>query len=156
MPTYFSRKLNLPFNDVLRNVTISLEKNGFGILSNIDIRETLRDNNIVFRNYKVIGACIPQLAYGALSLESHMGVLLACNIVIQEHENGEVEVSAFNPLETIEKGLTSTHISAIADEVSAHLRCAIDDLHRESFETKDDEALPVNSYMNNTIAPLVG
>jgi uncharacterized protein (DUF302 family) len=151
-----SRKIRLPFNEVLNKLTLTLEQQGFGILATMDIRNALKKNlNVDFRNYKVVGACIPALAYGALSLESHMGVLLACNIVIQEHENAEVEVSAFNPLETIDHGIAdTTSLGEIAEEVSIRLRNAIDDLHRDADQIKDEEALPLDNCAENIIAPV--
>lgn len=157
MPTYFSRTINLPFKEVLNKIMVTLKDNGFGILTDVDIRSTLKKKlNVDFRNYEVIGACIPELAYGALSLESHIGVLLHCNIVIQEHENGEVEVSAFNLLETIEKELAITHISEITAEVSNRLRAAVDDLHRDDYETKERDALPPEDIYNGIISPIHG
>lgn len=147
MLTFITRKINLSFSDVLNKLTLTLEQHGFDILATMDIRNALEKNlNVDFRNYTVVGACIPELAYGALSLESHMGGLLACSIVIQEHENAEVEVSAFNPLETIDNGLANTtRLGVIAEEVSIRLRNAIDDLHRDANQTKDAEALPFGS-----------
>jgi uncharacterized protein (DUF302 family) len=139
---YYSRKLKLPFADVVRRVTHNLHEQGFGIVTSIDMQDTFRQKlNIAFRNYKILGACNPQFAYNAIAVESHIGVLLPCNIVIQEHENGEVEVSAINPLENIEKAFKVSQLSDLARVVGNRLREAIDNLHREIPE-KHDEALP--------------
>jgi uncharacterized protein (DUF302 family) len=101
---YYSRKLKMPFQEVINRVTQNLQLQGFGVITTIDVQDTFQKKlNINFRNYRILGACNPQFAYKAISLESHMGIMLPCNIVVQEHENGEVEVSAINPLENLDK-----------------------------------------------------
>lgn len=143
MAYYFSRKLKMPFDEVLTKITQTLQQQGFGIITTIDLKDTLKKKlDIDFRNYKILGACNPQFAYNAISLESHIGVMLPCNIVVQEHENGEVEVSAINPTETLDKSM-STSMTDIAAEVSNRLRIAVDDLHRQAPEPEHEEALPV-------------
>lgn len=145
---YYSRKLKMPFQDVLKKVTETLKQQGFGIITSIDVQDTFKQKlNIGFRNYKILGACNPQFAYKAISLESHMGVMLPCNVVVQEHENGEVEVSALNPLDNIDKAFNTTQLTALAIEVGNKLRAAIDDLHREACE-EHCEALPTESAIN--------
>jgi len=142
MAYYVSRKLKMPFGDVITKITQTLKQQGFGIITTIDLKETLKKKlNVNFRNYTILGACNPQFAYNAVSLESHIGVMLPCNIVVQEHENGEVEVSAINPIETIGSH-ANTPLKDIAAEVSDRLRTAVDDLHRESGEWRHAEALP--------------
>lgn len=140
---YYSRKLKMPFQDVLDKVTRNLQQQGFGIITTIDVQENFKDKlNVGFRNYKILGACNPLFAYKAISLESHLGVLLPCNIVVQEHENGEIEITAINPLENIDKALSTTQLIDLAAEAGDRLREAIDDLHREIPE-KRREALPM-------------
>lgn len=152
---YYSRKLRLPFQEVLSKVTDNLKQQGFGIITTIDVQETFKQKlNVAFRNYKILGACNPQFAYKAISLESHIGVMLPCNIVVQEHENGEVEVSAMNPLENIENALNTTQLAELATEVGNKLRAAIDDLHRDISEAHA-EALPTGPP-NGTQAPIQG
>jgi uncharacterized protein (DUF302 family) len=129
---YYSRKLKMPFQEVLSKVTQSLQLQGFGVITTIDVQDTfLKKLNVAFRNYKILGACNPQFAYKAISLESHMGVMLPCNVVVQEHENGEIEISAINPLESIDKTLNTTALSDLATEVGIRLRAAVDYIHRE-------------------------
>ena len=140
---YYSRKLTLPFQDVLEKVTKNLQQQGFGIITTIDMKDTFKQKlNVDFRNYKILGACNPQFAYKAISLESHVGIMLPCNVVIQEHENGEVEVTAVNPLEAMDKGMRTPLLNDLAQEVENRLRTAIDDLHRQTPEPHN-EALPV-------------
>jgi uncharacterized protein (DUF302 family) len=139
---YFSRKLRLPFDEVVRRVTENLQEQGFGVITSIDVQETFKQKlNIGFRNYKILGACNPSVAYKAIALESHIGILLPCNIVIQEHENGEVEVSALSSLENIERVFTSSQLKELASDAGNRLREAIDDLYRDVHE-KHNEALP--------------
>lgn len=153
---YYTRKLRLPFQDVLRKVTESLKEQGFGIITSIDVQDTFKQKlNIGFRNYKILGACNPKFAYNAISLESHMGVMLPCNVVVQEHENGEVEVSALNPLENIDKAFSTTQLVELATEVGNKLRAAIDDLHRDVPEAHI-EALPTEPSNNMKAPPLQG
>jgi uncharacterized protein (DUF302 family) len=128
---YYSRKLKMPFQDVLDTITQNLEHQGFGVVTTIDVRDTFKKNlNVGFRNYKILGVYNPLYAYKAISLESHMGVMLPCNIVIQEHENGEVEVSAINPLENLDKSLNTTPLVDLATEIGVRLRAAVDYVYR--------------------------
>lgn len=153
---YYSRKLKMPFQDVLNKVTETLKQQGFGIITSIDVQDTFRQKlNIGFRNYKILGACNPQFAYKAISLESHMGVMLPCNVVVQEHENGEVEVSALNPLENVDKAFSTAQLLELATEVGNKLRTAIDDLHRDVTEAHI-EALPTGSPQANIEPRLQG
>ncbi len=140
---YYSRKLKMPFQDVLDKITQNLEHQGFGVVTTIDVRDTFKKKlNVGFRNYKILGACNPLFAYKAISLESHMGVMLPCNIVVQEHENGEVEVSAINPLENLDKSLDTTQLVGLATEIGVRLRAAVDYVHHRPPKVHV-EALPV-------------
>src|SRR5688572_748493 len=140
---YYSRKLKMPFQEVLEKVTQNLEHQGFGVVTTIDVRDTFKKQlNVGFRNYKILGACNPLFAYKAISLESHMGVMLPCNIVVQEHENGEVEVSAINPLENLDRTFNSTQLTELATEIGVRLRAAVDYIQREPPKIHSD-ALPV-------------
>ncbi len=153
---YYSRKLKMSFQDVLSKVTERLNEQGFGIITSIDVKDTFKQKlNIGFRNYKILGACNPQFAYKAISLESHIGVMLPCNVVVQEHENGEVEVTAINPLESIDKAFGPAQLEELATEVGNKLRTAIDGLHREHAEVYN-EALPTGSQPHNVETDLQG
>ena len=140
--SYFSRKLKLPFDEVVARVTLNLKEQGFGVVTTIDMQDTFHKNlNVHFRNYVILSACNPQFAYKAITVESHVGILLPCNVIVQEHENGEVEVSAINPRENIERDFTSSPLMDLASEVGNHLRKAIDNLNRQVIEMRE-EALP--------------
>jgi uncharacterized protein (DUF302 family) len=157
MAYYYSRKLRLPFEDVLAKITQTLKQQGFGIITTIDVKDTLKQKlNVDFRNYRILGACNPAFAYKGISLESHLGLMLPCNVVVQEHENGEVEVSAINPLETIDKATSTDALTEIATEAGNRLRIAVDDLHREVPEPHHEEALPSGPGNKNIQAPMQG
>jgi uncharacterized protein (DUF302 family) len=145
MAYYYSRTLQIPFDEVVQRIVENLQQQGFGIVTTIDLQETLKKKlNLDFRKYRIFGACNPEFAYKAVSLESHIGLMLPCNVVVQEHENKEVEVSAINPLETIDKITATTQLAAIAQEVSNRLRAAVDNLDRNKPEGSHPEALPTD------------
>ncbi|SKC83448.1 DUF302 domain-containing protein [Ohtaekwangia koreensis] len=157
MSYYYSRTLNIPFEDVVQKITLNLQQQGFGIITTIDLNETLKQKLAIdFRKYKILGACNPQFAYKAVSIDSHMGLMLPCNIVIQEHENNTVEVSAVNPTETIPLIATSTQLRELASDVSDHLRTAIDNLHYDQPTQQHAEALPTVRTSQNENIPIQG
>jgi uncharacterized protein (DUF302 family) len=156
MAYYYSRKLQIPFEEAGQKIVKNLQQEGFGIITTIDLTETLKQKlNVQFRKYKILGACNPEFAYKAVSLESHIGLMLPCNIVVQQHENNEVEVSAINPLETIDKATTTAQLTDIAQEVSNRLRSAIDNLHRGKPE-EHTEALPTDGKQEHSNMPIQG
>ena len=121
MEYHFSKTVNIPFNEAVEKVTEELKKEGFGIITEIDLQKTFKKKlNIEFRNYIILGACNPRYAYEALSEEDKLGVFLPCNVVIQEHANGETEISIVNPEELMSK---------------------VDDLNLRTFATEMKEAL---------------
>jgi uncharacterized protein (DUF302 family) len=140
---YYTCKIKMPFAEVLEKVTHNLQLQGFGIITSIDVQDTfLKKLNVSFRNYKILGACNAQFAYKAISLESRLGVMLPCNVVIQEHENGEVEISATNPLEELDMSFNTTQLADLAVEIGIRLRAAIDFIHCEM--TGNPETLPTS------------
>lgn len=157
MAYYYSRKLKIPFDEAVQKITENLQQQGFGIITNIDLKSTLKQKlNVDFRKYKILGACNPEFAYKAVSLESHLGLMLPCNVVIQEHENNEVEVSAISPLETIDRAVGTPQLTDIAHEVSNRLRMAVDNLHRDKPERTHVEALPMNDKQENANVSIQG
>jgi len=132
MTYHYSTKLTIPFEEVIENLSYSLKQHGFGVLTSIDVTDALRDKlNIKFRNYRILSACNELSAYKALTLEPNIGLMLSCTIVIQEHENGEVEISAVNPMASIDKSILNPTVEDIAAETTARLRTAIDELQHE-------------------------
>jgi len=127
--TYYSRKFKMPFQEVLEKITENLEHQGFAVITTIDFRDTFkRKLNIRFRNF---GSCNTLFAYEAISHESQMREMLPCNIVIQEHETGEIEVSANNPLENFQKTFKTTHLVDLATEIGIRLRAAVACINRK-------------------------
>jgi uncharacterized protein (DUF302 family) len=97
MSYYFSKITNASFEEALSRVADELKKEGFGILTEIDVKETLKKKlDITFQKYKILGACNPPFAYEALQTENKIGMLLPCNVIVQELPDGNVEVAAIN------------------------------------------------------------
>lgn len=154
---YYSRKIKIPFEEAVQKITQNLQQQGFGIITSIDLKETLKQKlNVDFRKYKILGACNPEFAYRAVSLESHIGLLLPCNILVQEHENKEVEISALSPLELLDAATTTDQLAELAHQVSNRLRTAVDDLHRDKPEPQHPEALPYEMNQQNSNTPILG
>ncbi|MHB1921250.1 MAG: DUF302 domain-containing protein [Chitinophagaceae bacterium] len=117
-----SRKVEGNFDDVIARVTEELKKEGFGIITEIDLKGKFKEKlGVDFRNYKILGACNPSIAYKAIQMEDKIGVMLPCNVLIQEHENGEVEVSAINPLGSIGV-VQNEQLQSLASQVSDQLK----------------------------------
>lgn len=99
MTYFFSKIVNASFEEAIAQVTQSLQQEGFGILTEIDAQAAFQKKlNAEFRPYKILGACHPQIAYDMLNLDDKAGVLYPCNVVVQAHPDGRVEVSAIDPL----------------------------------------------------------
>jgi len=129
MNYYFSKSLvNVTFDEAIQKVTESLKEEGFGILTEIDIKATLKKKlDVDFYNYKILGACNPPYAYKALLAEDKIGTMLPCNVIVQEKEAGLIEVSAVDPaasMQAIENG----ELTAIANEIRAKLQKVINAL----------------------------
>lgn len=121
-----SKKVTGSFSEIVNRVTSELQKEGFGIITEIDLKAKFSEKlGKDFRNYKILGACNPKLAYEAIEKESHIGVMLPCNVLVQEHASGEVEVSAINPMQSI--GVVGNpELSTLAEDVSNRLKSALD------------------------------
>ena len=116
-----SKKVEGTFDEVITKVTEELTREGFGIISEIDLKDKFKEKlNVDFRNYKILGACNPSLAYKAIQQEDKIGTMLPCNILVQEHDTGGVEVSAINPLESMGT-VDNASLQSIAAEVSGKL-----------------------------------
>jgi uncharacterized protein (DUF302 family) len=125
MSYYFSKITDASFEEVLTKVADELTKEGFGILTEIDVRETLKKKlDVTFQKYKILGACNPPFAYEALQLENKIGMLLPCNIIVQELPNGKVEVAAIDPVQSMQ-AVGSPKLTVVAEQVQAKLRNVI-------------------------------
>jgi len=126
MNYYFSKSLiNVTFDEAIQKVTESLKEEGFGILTEIDIKATLKKKlDVDFYNYKILGACNPPFAYQALLAEDKIGTMLPCNVIVQEKEAGHVVVSAVDPAASMQ-AIENKDLQTIANEISAKLQKVI-------------------------------
>lgn len=126
---YYNLKIvDYSYEEALVKVTEELKKEGFGVLTEIDVKETLKKKiDVDFRKYKILGACNPPLAHKALTAEDKVGVLLPCNVVVQENEEGKTEISAMNPAEAMQM-IENPDMKLIADEVSERLNKVLNNL----------------------------
>jgi uncharacterized protein (DUF302 family) len=127
--SYFNSKtVEGSFEEVLVKVAEELKKEGFGVLTEIDVKETLKKKlDVDFGKYKILGACNPPFAYKALKAEPNIGVLLPCNTVVRELTGGKVEVSVVNPLVSM-SNVNNSGLESIAAEVSEKLKKVLDNL----------------------------
>ena len=128
MSYYFSKIIDASFEEVLTKVADELKKEGFGILTEIDVRETLKKKlDVNFRKYKILGACNPPFAYEALQVEDNIGVLLPCNVVVQELPDGKVEVAAIDPVQSMQ-AVGNPALKVVAEKVQVKLRNVINNI----------------------------
>lgn len=117
MTYHFSKTLSVPFDTAIENVTEALKEKGFGILTTIDVKDTLKKKiDVDFRPYMILGACNPQFAYQALQKESHIGTMLPCNVIVQQNDDGTVEISAVDPMASM-MSVENSELAGIANEV---------------------------------------
>jgi uncharacterized protein (DUF302 family) len=128
MSYYLTKTVESTFEQALETVTAALKDQGFGVLTEIDVQETLkRKLGVEFRRYRILGACNPPFAYKALQAEDKIGVLLPCNVIVQETSGGEVEVSAMDPAEAMSM-IDNPALKSVAEEVRSRLQRVVDDL----------------------------
>jgi uncharacterized protein (DUF302 family) len=121
----FSRILALPFAETVARTRKALATEGFGVITEIDLRETLKAKlGVDFRPYLILGACNPSLAYEALKLEPNVGAMLPCNVVVQEHGDGATEVSAVDPVASMQ-AIDNPQLKIKAQAVGDRLQAAI-------------------------------
>jgi uncharacterized protein (DUF302 family) len=125
---HFSKTLNAPFDEAIARVTEALKVEGFGVLTDIDVKATLKKKlNVEFRPYRILGACNPTYAFQALQLEDKIGTMLPCNVIVQEREGSRVEVSAVDPVASMQ-AIDNPGLAEIAKQVQDKLRRIIDQL----------------------------
>ncbi|NJY61616.1 DUF302 domain-containing protein [Salinimicrobium sp. CDJ15-81-2] len=129
MSYYFSKVLDTSFDEAIDKVTKELKEEGFGILTEIDVKETFKKKlDLDFRKYRILGACNPQMAHKAISAESRIGTMLPCNVIVQENENGKTEVSAVDPVASM-SAVENKDLAGIAGEVREKLKTVIERLN---------------------------
>lgn len=128
MSYYFTKIVDQNFDKAIENVTEELKKEGFGILTEIDVKETFKKKlDVDFRKYRILGACNPQMAYKAINAEGKIGTMLPCNVIVQELENGKVEVSAVDPVASM-SAVQNKSLGEIAGQVRDNLKKVIERL----------------------------
>ncbi len=128
MSYHFSRQLTLSMADAEKRVVARLSEEGFGVLTEIDVQATLKKKlGVEFTPYKIIGACNPHFAYQALQVEPHIGTMLPCNVILRGTTEGSVEVSAVDPLASMQ-AIDNTALGAVATQVRDKLKRVIESL----------------------------
>jgi len=124
----FSKTIDIPYEAAIEKVTAALKKEGFGVLTTIDVKETLKKKlGVDFRKYIILGACNPPFAYKTLQTEIEIGLLLPCNVIVYENDEGKSVVSAIDPTKMVSI-VDNPALKEIAKEVSAKLRNAIENV----------------------------
>jgi len=122
MAYYMSRKISGPFDEATVKIIKALKDEGFGVLTDIDVKDTMKQKlGIDFRRYRILGACNPPLAHKALEAEDKIGTMLPCNVIVQDLSNGEVEVAAIDPAESMAR-IGNPALSELANTVRAKLQ----------------------------------
>jgi len=128
MSYYFSKKLTMEFGQAVARVTEELKKEGFGILTEIDVKATLKQKlDVDFRNYRILGSCNPPFAYKALLEEPKIGTMLPCNVVVEELDDGIIEVAAVDPLASMQ-AVENSKLQGIAKEIRLKLKKTLEQL----------------------------
>ncbi|MGE5797012.1 MAG: DUF302 domain-containing protein [Ignavibacteria bacterium] len=128
MGYYFSKIIKGSFEAALNKITEGLKQEGFGILTEIDVKETLKKKlDVDFKRYKILGACNPPFAYKALQAEDKIGTMLPCNVVVIEQGENEIEVSAIDPIASME-AVKNPQLADVANIIRNKLKKAVDNL----------------------------
>lgn len=128
MGYYFSKIIKGSFEAALNKITEALKQEGFGILTEIDVKETLKKKlDVDFKKYKILGACNPPFAYKALQAEDKIGTMLPCNVVVIEQGDNKIEVSAVDPIASME-AVKNPQLADVANTIRSKLKKAVDNL----------------------------
>jgi uncharacterized protein (DUF302 family) len=125
MTYYYSKTVQLGFDEAVSRITQALKEEGFGILTDIDVKSTLKKKlDVNFRNYRILGACNPPFAYKALQAEDKVGTMLPCNVIVQETADGDVEIAAIDPIASM-KAIENPNLREVAEVVGQKLKTVI-------------------------------
>ena len=125
MSYYFNKTVDMSFDEAIDKVTEELKKEGFGVLTEIDVKAALkRKIDVDFRKYRILGACNPSYAHKALLAEDKIGTMLPCNVVVQEREDGKVEVAAIDPVASMQS-VKNESLGEIATKIQSKLKQVI-------------------------------
>lgn len=125
MQYYFNKITNYSFDEAIEKVTEELQKEGFGVLTEIDVTATLKKKlDIDFKNYRILGACNPPYAYKALSAEDKIGTMLPCNVIVQQISESQVEIAAINPIASMQ-AVENSSLGEVATDITKKLEKVI-------------------------------
>lgn len=125
MDYYISKTVNYDFEEAIEKVTDELKEEGFGVLTDIDVKDTLKKKlDVDFKKYRILGACNPEFAHKALQHEDKIGTMLPCNVIVEEQDNGNVEISAVDPQASMQ-AVDNDELADIAGEVKSRLERVI-------------------------------
>jgi len=128
MKYYTNKIVEGNFDEVIDRVTNALKEEGFGVLSDIDVKSTMKEKlDVDFRNYRILGACNPPNAHKALTAEPHIGLMLPCNLVVQEIEEGKVDVAAVDPKASM-AAVENSELENVADFIKERLERVVNNL----------------------------
>jgi uncharacterized protein (DUF302 family) len=126
MQYYFNKIVEMTFEETIDKVTEELKREGFGVLTEIDVKAALKKKiDVDFRKYRILGACNPSYAYKALLAEDKIGTMLPCNIIVQVKEDGRVEVAAIDPIASMQ-AVENESLGGIALEIQSKLKKVIE------------------------------
>jgi uncharacterized protein (DUF302 family) len=128
MSYYFSTTLTGNFEDIVQKTTEALKKEGFGVLTDIDVKATLKNKlDVDFKKYRILGACNPPFAFKALRAEDKIGTMLPCNVIVQEVADGKIEIAAIDPVASM-RAIDNPDLKDIADQIQEKLKKVINNL----------------------------
>ena len=128
MTYYFAKTLDCSFDEAVRRTTDALKEAGFGVLTEIDVKATLRKKlDVDFRNYRILGACNPAMARQALEIEDKIGTMLPCNVVVQDAGGGRIEVAAIDPVASM-AAVPNPSLQPVAGQVRDMLKKVVEGL----------------------------
>ena len=128
MSYYFNKIVDMTFEEAVIKTTGALKAEGFGVLTEIDVKATMKKKlDMDFREYKILGACNPPFAYKALQAEDKIGTMLPCNIIVQELENGLVEVAAVDPVASMQ-AINNPDLAEVAAQVQLKLKTVVENV----------------------------
>jgi uncharacterized protein (DUF302 family) len=128
MKYYFEKTTDYAFEEAIEKVTEELKKEGFGVLTEIDVQATLKKKlDVDFRKYQILGACNPPFAHKALQAENKIGAMLPCNVIVQELEDGKIEVATVDPVASM-LAVENDKLGEIANEIRSKLQKVIENV----------------------------
>src|SRR5699024_397062 len=122
MNYYISKMVDYDFDETIEKVTAELKAEGFGVLTEIDVKDTLKKKlDVDFKQYRMLGACNPEFAHQALQYEDKIGTMLPCNVIVEEHDDGRVEITAVDPQASMQ-AVDNDELTDIAGQVAGRLK----------------------------------